>query len=131
MRELATRDDCGPMLEFLQNATEVYGPALLLEARIIFRSSWVTQRGPKKRNPVTERTIVSEIEYDGANNFARMGADFVDDEWVKAAIAYHQSVPRGSGRTKRRNGSGSWAIIRPTGGELTTPRRTGQPEAVD
>jgi hypothetical protein len=50
-----------------------------------------------------ERNIRFELEYDEENNFARMGADLVDDEWVKAAIAYHQPAPRGTRSKHRRN----------------------------
>lgn len=57
-------------------------PHLLLEGRIAFRKRWALLGAPK-RPPVSDKAIAWEIAYDEEHNFARMGAEFVDEDWGK------------------------------------------------
>lgn len=57
-------------------------PHLLLEGRIAFRRRWILAWTPKKP-AIHQKSIAWELAYDEEHNFARMGVEFVDDDWGK------------------------------------------------
>lgn len=65
----------------------------LLEARIAFRRRWIMSQAPKRKTVKPEH-IEALALYDDANNFARMGAEFVDETWGIA-------LPRAPKRRRR------------------------------
>lgn len=72
----------------------------LLDGRIKYRMAWA-MRLPKRRL-VSERAVQFENNYDEDHNFARVGEQFVDDEWVEAALRYSQIENRRDQRKRRK-----------------------------
>lgn len=82
MRELAQTGAHGQMIDLARSASEEFGTCWLRSNRIAFRSAWAMRSGWSP-TPPTLAALRWELEYDDNNNFARMGAEYVDDDWGK------------------------------------------------
>lgn len=79
MQKLRDMGAHSQMMDLHVRAIEMYGNWWLLINRIHFRKRWAMRTPrPRTEHPAAR---LREIEYDELHNFARMGVEYVDDNW--------------------------------------------------